>query len=260
MFDSPLLPLLATLALLLAVQALAARTTSALVRLAGWSVVPWTTGWLGVPIHESAHLIACLLLGRRVRQVRFFAPDSTAGTLGQVTWEPGRAPFAWLAALLVGIAPLILGTLVLQALARLGAHLGHVPAPTFAATSLAEWRHGLGQWLHLATTLSVDTWTCGGYPRAFLLAGWYAAACVAAHLTPSRADLAGTWRGLVLVLLIGAVVLLALRTTRLSLGPPLLSAIGLASAWVAPGLLLALVPLSVLWLLATSGAFLLRRP
>jgi hypothetical protein len=260
MLDSPLLPLLATLALLLAVQALAARTTSALVRLAGWSAVPWTTGWIGVPVHESAHVLACLLLGRRVRQVRFFAPDSTAGTLGQVIWEPGRAPFAWIAALLVGIAPLVLGTLLLQALARLGAHLGHVQLPTFAATSLAEWRHGLGQWLHLATRLSVDTWTSGGFPRALLLAGWYASACVATHLTPSRADLAGTWRGLGLVLLLTALVILALRTIPLAVGPPLLHALGLVCAWVAPGLVLALVPLSALWLLATSGALLLRRP
>lgn len=255
-----LVPPLATLALLLVVQALAVRTTAALVRLAGWHAIPFTTGWLGVPVHEGSHLLACLLLGRRVRQVRWFAPDSSSGTLGQVSWEPGRPPFSWLAALLVGLAPLAFGTAVLQGLARLAALVAGRELAVLPATSLFEWGQGLARWLQLAVDLTTHSWSRGGTSRALVLLGWYGSACIAAHLTPSRADLAGTWRGLIVIAILSSLALVAARAAQLPVQALLLHALALGAAWVAPGLLLALVALLLLWLAASGLAVILRRP
>ncbi len=250
MLDTPPAPLLATLLLLWFVQALAARATSTLARLVGWRAVPWMTGWVGVPLHESSHLLVCLLTGRRVREVQFFSPDPSTGSLGRVVWEPGRGPFAWLVALLVGLAPLVGGTLALQGLARLGAWSVHQQPPTLAAISLSTWGQGLLDWAHVARTVTLASWHVGGWERFAMLAGWFATVSVAVHLTPSRADLQGTWRGILVVAATSVLLVLAANALGLPVLAPLISALGLACAWLAPGLVLAAVALTFVWLFA----------
>lgn len=257
-----LAPIAATLALLLLVQTLARTATRALVALAGWHAVPWTTGWLGVPVHELSHAAACLLTGRRIRAIRLFAPDPANNTLGSVVWEPGTGPIAWLAALIVGVAPLAGGTLALYGLLRLGARSAAVllPADTEPATaSFTQWWQALVGLADVSATASLAGWHAGGTTRAATVLFWYLAACIAAHLTPSSADLRGTWRGLLVVAALAAAIIGIAHQTGYNLAIPLVDALSMLAQWVAPGLALAVAPLLLIWFAASILARLLRR-
>jgi hypothetical protein len=257
-----LAPIAATLALLLLVQTLARTATRALVSLAGWHAVPWTTGWLGVPVHELSHAAACLLTGRRIHAIRLFAPDPANNTMGSVVWEPGTGPIAWLAALIVGVAPLAGGTVALYGLLRLGAQSAVVPIPSdaaLAATSVAQWWQVLVDLAGVATTASLAGWHAGGTTRAATVLFWYLAACIAAHLTPSSADMRGTWRGLLVVAGLAAAAIGIAHQTGTNLAIPLVDALATLAQWVAPGLALAVAPLLLIWFAASILARLVRR-
>lgn len=260
MLDTLPAPLLATLVLLWLVQTLATLATSTLARLVGDRAAPWMTGWVGVPLHELSHLLACLLTWRRVREVQFFSPDASTGSLGRVVWEPGRGPFAWLAALLVGLAPLAGGTLALQGLARLGAWSTQQQPPTFAAISLSTWGNGLLDWARVAQNVTLASWHGDGWHRFAMLAGWFATVSVATHLTPSRADLQGTWRGILVVSAASALLLITANALSLPVLAPLATVLGLACAWLAPGLILAAFALTIVWLFATLACRVCGRP
>ncbi len=249
-----------TLTLLALVQQLARGATGALVQRFGWSAVPWTTGWLGVPIHELSHALACLLTGRRVRAVQLFAPNERDGSMGSVTYETGPHIIGWLSGCVIGLAPLAGGTGALYGLAWLVAHAADVPLPTPAATAAAAgdspWLAGAfahadfaavagRQLLHAAAVL----WRQGGWQRAAAIAWCYASACVAAHLVPSRVDIAGAWRGALLFLALAAALVAAslrFQPSWLAVAEP---AVRVLCAWVSSGLTLAAAWLAGFWLL-----------
>ena len=252
-----------TLALLVLVQQLARGATGALVARFGWSAVPWTTGWLGVPVHELSHALACVLTRRRIRDVQLFAPNPQDGSMGSVTYETGPHVIGWLSGCVIGLAPLGGGTLALFGLAWLATRAVGVdlPTPTLPAAvpDASPWLAGAevqaafaakagAQLGHAAAQL----WQRGGWWRGAVVGWAYVSACIAAHLVPSRVDVAGAWRGgLVLLLLVAGVVacLLELRPTSL------ISAevwVRVACAWVTAGLSLAATWLAGFWLLAAG--------
>ncbi len=245
------LQLLAITALILfLVQALARATTAALVGRFGWGAVPWTTGWLGVPVHEFAHLLACWLTLRRVRQVRLFAPDKASGVMGSVTFEPGTGPVAWLAALLIGFAPLLLGTALLWLLGHLAAPIAS-PWPWIAEISLpiealiAPAQHTM-RVVQACATATLSLWHQGTSSKIAAVSAWYFACCVAAHVTPSRADLRGTWRGGTLLVIATVGAIFALEYFKIAAQLPLARLLTLGCQTALPALLLALLLLAVI--------------
>ncbi len=234
---APLLPWL----LLPLTQLAAAWSKGQVVRALGWWGVPLTTGWIGVPVHELSHVLAARLLGRKVVRVRWFAPDAETGNLGSVEWQPGSGPLAWLAMLTVGFAPLLGGALVLRAMLH-GASWAvglPLPGPPASADWLA-WRQAvlaLADWAKLAT---LAVWRRPDPLAWSAVAAWWAMASVAAHLTPSSADLRGAWRGglavaVAMTLAVAGCELADIRWQDLAMR----TAVGLG--WlVAPGLLVAI--------------------
>ena len=87
----------------------------------GWAGIV-VTGIIGTPIHEMAHFLMCLPFGIKVYEVSLFRPFAGRqdGILGYVTYsrEPGNL-VQTIGTLFVGIAPMILGPLVLIILFRL---------------------------------------------------------------------------------------------------------------------------------------------
>ncbi len=209
---------LTLLALILVIGALSGVVQSGLARRFSWWAIPLTTGWIGVPVHELSHAVACLLLRRPILKFRPLAPNSQTGTLGFVQWQPGAGPLAWLSTVLVGLAPLAGGTLALFGLMQLPGVFDH-------CARLPHWRALPWSWqqdeqtalptldqlfamTHVYADLTRRAWQQGWTGRLGIVAWWWSLVSVAAHMSPSSADLRDTWRGWLLGLLLTAAVLL----------------------------------------------------
>lgn len=240
--EDMLLTIAATAALLLFVQRLAAVADQTWLQRLGWRPLLATTGWIGVPIHEGAHALACVLTRRKIRELRLLAPDRQTGVLGYVLWEPGTGPFAWLVELFVGLAPLLASLAAMLVLAWFEG--GHWPTRTTNPLTLAHDLHKLAavSGAHLAA---------GGWTRTATLLRLYAMVAIAAHGVPSRADLQGTWRGFSLVLLAALAAWGAGRLLHLPLGFQVLQGVARLCGAVLPALALGVVALGLRWLVAS---------
>jgi len=204
----------------------------------GWRAV-LVTGWLGVPVHELSHLLAAKLFGHRIVAWRLFDPDPVSGTLGYVRHAYSRrSVWQLIGTFFIGVAPLVAGGAVLAALLAWmlpAAERGELLRRCLSLGQASDpWRSALllGG---LASQLARAIWAGRS---ALLPLQLYLAICVAHHLAPSRADLAGALPGAALLL-----VLLAAGA----------AGAGVAGVSIA-GLLAALVPLGLL--LALSGLLL----
>lgn len=218
----------------------------------GWNAVLWT-GWLGTPVHELSHVLACRLFGHRLDEVALFEPDRQSGRLGFVrhSYHEGNR-FQEAGNFFIGIAPLIGGSVVLALLlwmfypeafgAAFRAHaqepaspLGHLRAVTAEVAPLI---------LDAGQLLS---------PRFWLFV--YLVLCVGGHMAPSPSDYQGARRGLFWVL--GGLLLVSVGFSLLGTDPgslmegmlsllgPLFAVLGLAV--VLCGLGTALVWLLTAW-------------
>jgi len=147
------------------------------------------TGWLGVPIHELAHVAACLTFMHEIDEVKLFAPDPETGSLGLVRHHaPAGNPWAAIGRLFIAVAPLGGGALALG----LGAHLLMPDVDLFRDPLALEGpADAIGRASTVAAAL-LDPARLGDWRGwAFL----YLATCVGAHLAPSTADLREARRG-----------------------------------------------------------------
>ena len=236
-----LLTIALTAALLLFVQRLAAVADRVWLEKLGWRPLLATTGWLGVPVHELSHALACVLMRRKIRELRLLAPDRTTGVLGYVAWEPGAGPLGWMTELVVGWAPL-LGTLAAM-LGLAWAEQGTWPLHAVDAPTLQAGLADLGSvaWAHVGE---------GGWTRTATLLRLFAMVAIAAHGVPSVADLSGTWRGALVVATLAAAAWGIGRLVGWPVGTQLLLAATRVCAAVLPALLLALTAVTVRGLFA----------
>jgi hypothetical protein len=162
----------------------------------GWRGV-LVTGWLGVPLHELAHLVAAKLFGHRIVGVAFFDPDPSTGTLGYVRHAHSKHT-AWqlVGNAVIGIAPLIAGALAIAAL--LAWMVGPddlerllIP-PTRTLRDLADLELVARDALAMAWRLLQAIWK---HRTWWLPLQIYLGICVASHCTPSDVDMEGSWAG-----------------------------------------------------------------
>lgn len=221
----------------------------------GWKAV-YLTGWIGVPVHELSHALVARLFGHRVHKLQLFKPNRRTGRLGVVehSWDRSSG-WQQVGRFCVGIAPLVLGSAMLLVLARwLGpppvGRLPHIPPGADLADVAGLLLMGARD--VLLTLLDPVVWA-----RPATWGYVYLSFAIGAHLSPSRSDLSGCGRGVLILL---GVVLLA-DLVALALGVPSadLAALPLAPAAAATALLahsLALVGLVSLatWLLTALSA------
>jgi hypothetical protein len=240
--EDMLLTIAVTAALLLFVQRLAAIADQTWLQRVGWRPLLATTGWIGVPVHEGAHALACVLTRRKIRELRLLAPDRQTGVLGYVLWEPGTGPLSWLVELLVGFAPLLasLAAMLLLAWFEGGRWPTHTTNP-----------QTLGHDLQQLASVSGTHLAAGGWARTATLLRIYAMVAIAAHGVPSRADLQGTWRGLSLLLLAALALWGIGRLLHVPLGLHALQAVTQLCGAVLPALAIAIVALGLRWLIAS---------
>lgn len=153
------------------------------------------TGWLGVPIHELSHVVACALFMHEIEEVRLFSPSAEDGTLGLVRHRaPAGNPWAEIGRFFIGVAPLIGGSLALWAVARLllpSAALDALGRFDVASGSGSVAFSGLRQGAAAAASILDPAHLRAPAFWLFL----YLATCVGVHLAPSRHDLRGAARG-----------------------------------------------------------------
>lgn len=163
----------------------------------GWRAI-LVTGWLGVPIHELAHLLVARLFGHRIVDWALLAPDPQSGTLGYVRHaHTKRNLWQSIGYFFIAIAPAVAGCLILLSLLRW-------MIPTTTWQQLLSWGAALGRQssdplLALQSLGQLETFTLSAiwqHRTPLLPLQLYLALCVAGHLAPSRADLRGAWRGL----------------------------------------------------------------
>lgn len=189
----------------------------------GWRAM-LVTGWLGVPIHELAHVVACLTFMHEVEEVKLFAPDPETGSLGLVRHHaPPGNPWAAIGRLFIAVAPLGGGALALG----LAAHLLLPDVDLFREPlALAGPADAFSRAWSLTVALLDPTRFADWRIWAFL----YVATCVGAHLAPSIADLRDGVRGALALV----ATLLALNLVALAFGGPPAQLVAGAAALTTP--------------------------
>lgn len=72
------------------------------------------TAWIGVPVHETGHLLMCWLFNHRVRKVKFLDLKASDGTLGYVQHSYSRSsPYQNMGNFFIGVGPILSGNIVL---------------------------------------------------------------------------------------------------------------------------------------------------
>ena len=199
----------------------------------GWSAVMWT-GWLGTPIHELSHVLACIIFKHKVTDFALFQPDRQSGRLGYVqhSWSKGNW-YQEFGNIFIGIAPLIGGSVALGALlwifypdaARAAIESAHEASSSDGGDSTSAigqvmgsvWAIGgnLLQWSHLFTT---KFWV-------FV----YLVLCVGSHMAPSASDYKGATRGALMLGFLLALLALVLAAMKTDTSLLLTSVIGILS-------------------------------
>lgn len=189
-------------------------TLRMLVRSFGPRAAIYSTGWIGVPVHELSHAVTALAFGHRITSIDLFKPDGEDGTLGRVSHSYNAASkYQRLGNLFIGIAPLVLGAGALVA-------LGYALVPGFGAAvhdvTQVQGDEAFGVAAHFSLVGSAMAETLNVIFAPANLTSWhfwvflYLSICLSAHLAPSGKDMRHVWPGLiaacVLVLLASAVM------------------------------------------------------
>lgn len=179
----------------------------------GWKSVLWTS-WLGTPIHELSHAAMCIVFGHKINKIVLHDPNPRTGIMGYVqhSYNP-KNPWAKLGCFFIGIAPLLGGALVLcLAMYFL---VPSRPLSDLASFGNRAFAHASGPFdqavaaLKMSSAIFLDTLRVENFERVQFWLFLYVVLCIGMHISPSRADFAGSLSGLgaaILALLIVNVV------------------------------------------------------
>lgn len=178
----------------------------------GWKSVLWT-GWIGTPIHELSHAALCLVFFHRIDEMVLYNPDPKTGVLGYVrhSYNP-KNPWAKIGCAFIGIAPLFGGALALSLAMYLLVPSNPLSGLTDLGKAAFASAEGLADQavaaLRMSTTVFTETLTADNLTRWQFWVFLYLVLCIGTHVSPSRADLAGSYAGfgaiLALLLLLNA--------------------------------------------------------
>ncbi len=193
-------------AALYAIQKLTARLFTSTV---GWRGVLWTA-WIGTPVHELAHALSCVVFRHRITEMKLYEPDPATGTLGYVRHSyNAKNPYHVIGNFFIGVAPLVLGSVVLYAAVRFVCPDGERVSSAISGTADAfggpvDVTAQAGAVLSSAWAMLTTVFSPAAFKSAWFWVFLYVSACVASHMAPSPADMEGAWPGF--GVLVGVVV------------------------------------------------------
>lgn len=193
----------AFLALGISLHKLEQGTCSALSRTFGHRGVIYTTGWLGVPVHELSHLLMCLVFRHQVIDVALFKPDYRSNVLGYVHFSHDpQSPYQTAGLVFAGVAPLLGGGALLVGLFIL-------LFPIQGGQVLSLFNVPAAPEISFQQSISLLVGPSTGILRVLFdaqnLLRWefwlflYASIAVSSHMAPSRQDMEGTGPGLAVI-------------------------------------------------------------
>lgn len=177
--------------------------------------VIYSTGWLGTPVHELSHALACIIFLHKIDELVLFKPDPETGTLGYVyhRWNHEN-PYQVIGNFFIGIAPLLGGSAVIylayrffiQDLAVLNLD-GAQYEKVLKHPSVVE---GIKGFFTLIAWIAKRLFVLDNFKSWQFWVFLYVVFCVGMHMAPSRPDLQSAFRGfIVLVIMVFAVNLAA---------------------------------------------------
>ena len=194
-----------------------------LIRTFGVKAVIYLTGWLGTTVHESGHAFFCLVFGHRIHKFVPFKPEQTSSggyRLGYVRHSCKGTLWNNIGYLFIGTGPIIFGSAIIALLIRFllpggSDFFGDLHS---TSSSLDPTPVGFG-------TMFVETIRMTG-ETIFWSEGWHTfarwefwlfvalASSISLHMSLSRPDLDGAWKGTVFM----AVSLMALNILFVAIG------------------------------------------
>lgn len=215
----------------------------------GWGGIV-ATGMVGTPIHELGHFLFCKLFGFHVGEVALFRPlaGRADGILGyvQYSYNPENL-LQLLGCFFVGVAPLILGALVIVLVLRLLAPEVFRGSADRLSSAMAE--GGSPALLPLKLLWAAISGFFGGLVR---LRGWgllrgviclYLVFSISTHMTLSPADLQSALPGLAIVALICLAFGLVTALAKIEVRPALAKTAAFLAAYLGIGVFFALLTL-----------------
>lgn len=178
----------------------------------GWTGI-LLTGFIGTPIHEMSHFIMCKIFGFTVHEVALFRPiaGKADGVLGYVSYS--RNPTNILqtfGTFFVGIAPMLIGTLILLILFRLLLPDAFKAIKTDVADSLKDENIKPTAIFKLLWStiknLGISLVKARGWGIVRYIVFIVLMFAISSHLTLSPADLAGALPGLLVILALFIIV------------------------------------------------------
>jgi len=160
-----------------------------------------TTGVVGTPIHEFGHVFFCVIFRHRIKEVKWFTPNSADGTLGYVLHTYNKKNvYHQVGNFFIGLGPLLFGAAAIVGLMYI--FMPNASEVSFMGGTSAE--------AYLDTLWSVFSAIFS--PSNFASILWWIfiilACSIAMHMDLSVADIKGSARGLVWIL----VIMLVLNT------------------------------------------------
>ncbi|MDD3041461.1 MAG: hypothetical protein PHW56_00680 [Methanosarcinaceae archaeon] len=159
------------------------------------------TACIGTPVHETGHLLMCLLFRHKINEFRLLDLKSRNGILGYVkhSWDI-QSPYQNVGNFFIGMGPIFSGTAVLvlgmyfllpSAFENFGNYLTLDPArPDFVL---------LGKMFKLTWELLGSIFSMGNLARLNFWLYFVLAISVSSHMALSKADLKGSAMGLVTI-------------------------------------------------------------
>ena len=151
-----------------------------------------TTGFIGVPIHEFGHAFFCVLFRHKIKEIKWFQPNATDGTLGYVRHAYNRKSiYQQIGNFFIGIGPLLFGSAAIVILM-------YILMPNASQVNFSGSTSVSGYWNSLWSVFrAIFDFSNYAYVTWWLFI--VLACAIAMHMDLSMADIKGCLRGLMYI-------------------------------------------------------------